>query len=339
MRAMRPASLLVPALAVHEAASLRVPAAGAGRSAVFSTACFYDARSFPRAFFRTLRGTGADPGLPDGAAELLREVGAAVRTAACREQHEALGHHELLRSGAGVHRADLAAAVNCDSDWETGELRFAGPGGVDPGRFGGSVCQTRYRHYQSWLEEGGYDAVWLLDARDVIFQADPFSRAPRGVYLYQDWNTRRGSVPDWETEQIKRCMGEAYLDTVLSAGTPNLCAGTIFGSGPEMLKFLGAMNDLVKSSRKTDACRTEDQHVLIFLAASRKEELQLKVHGNWQGAAMNVATHWLCDEAGERLNKDGALVNSENEVIPVIHKFDKCHVTQQLAQTRATRSS
>jgi hypothetical protein len=346
MRVLPPASYFVLPLVICEAVTLHAPVAGSDRNAVFSTTCFYDERHFPRKFFKTLRDTGfagdivvgADPDLPDGVARFLREVGATVHTAICKEQHDALEHNELLRrSGADLNLTSLAAAVNCDADWEIGQLRSAEAGVVDPGRFGGSVCQTRYRHYQRWLEEGGYDAVWLLDARDVIFQADPFARTPHGVYLYMDWNTRKGSVPDRETEQIKRCMGKASLDAVISAGTPNVCAGTIFGSGPEMQKFLGAMNELVKSSRSTGACREEDQHVLIYLASVRKEELQLKVHGSWQGSAANVATHWLCDEAGERLNEKGALVNSDGEVIPVIHKYDKCHVTQQLAQPQVQR--
>jgi len=186
----------------------------------------------------------------------------------------------------------------------------------------GSLNQQRWIHYKQWALEGNYTSIWCVDMRDVMFQANPFKTSmplkATNLHLFQE----KSGLSGWERNRIAKCIDEQFETT---PSMNNFCGGTIAGSADAAMNFFDAMTTLIaRRTHSAVACHENDQPFLNYLAniqPSKDWHLNLW----WEGAAMTTSDQ-VCGQLHSHRDAQGRLVNKKNEVIPVIHKYDRCNI-------------
>ena len=185
-----------------------------------------------------------------------------------------------------------------------------------------AVFHLFYRRHLLYLQflrsnAAKYDRVFLTDARDVFFQADPFSwNPPPGVHLFLEEATHRiGSCQfhaNWLTSQFgPEAFGQMKAETVS-------CAGTVFGDIHGILKYLSAMVDLTMQARSLRET-TGDQGIHNYLLYQKRLP-EIILHDNRHGPLMTVGAMKREDI---RLNAQGWVIDDDGRVPPVLHQHDR----------------
>lgn len=180
---------------------------------------------------------------------------------------------------------------------------------------------TFYRHfaYLDFLREehSRLRRVFLIDVRDVIFQAQPFpEELQQGVHAFELDRRRtigtEGANRDW----ILTYFGRGALQVLHDE--PILCAGTILGEAQALVEFLEFFTSVLCRVRRIGS-KGGDQGV--FNHALRLGSCPpVTVHRN--GAA-GVLTLSGMPESAVRANPEGEVVDDHARVIPVLHCTDR----------------
>jgi hypothetical protein len=203
------------------------------------------------------------------------------------------------------------------------------------------VLHVRYRRYLLYLqylrEHGArFDRVLLADAKDVIFQADPFSWNPEpGVhFLLEEAHVRIGHCRMhrlWMGCQFGRDYVERH------AGETAACSGTTFGDTASILEYLQRMIATIMKARNLAKIYGGDQGIHNYLLQEKLLPNSI-VHPNRRAPVLTLGVmRW--DQV--RLNSDGLVVNETGAPVPVLHQYDripelKQHLLARLPQMADT---
>lgn len=226
--------------------------------------------------------------------------------------------------------------------WE--QTQMISEGLPEYGRFHGDLNQRRYIYYQKWLRAQKFDKVWLLDVRDVVFQADPFQLANDGFALFED---KQHISRAWSTDRINKCLDVNVTAASIEQNWPELCGGTILGKSKALSSFLSSMIDLVEqvrlrmlSGNHSQAmhayCLGSDQYLLNYLSFSEHFP-GLTVHRNGTGPAVTIDSDAGCPETTAFTSDSATLLNIDRQPYALVHKWDACDSTWHLGHPGESR--
>ena len=182
-----------------------------------------------------------------------------------------------------------------------------------------------YRRHLVYLEylrahQDEFDRVFLSDARDVYFQADPFAwpfTAGLHFFMLPATNnivTARLFV-NWEQNQFGVTQAEPHLKKNVS------CAGTTFGDTASILNYLSQMVSVSLRARKLRRVTGgDDQGVHNFLICENKFP-RATLHHNFAGPILTTAEPLTMNDI--RLDSGDRVVDEQGNVIPVLHQYDR----------------
>ena len=173
---------------------------------------------------------------------------------------------------------------------------------------------ARHFAYIQFLEQHpAYDMVMLSDARDVIFQADPFQGLARGTLhaFLQDDSLTYGKH-NVDTDWFRGIYGADALEAVRDKAIA--CAGTIFGDVASLLTLERAIfNEIIRLKRGV-----VDQAVFNKLINEPAWPVPTQFHSNLES---NVLT--FGEVPGDRYRVDAAAVYVAARLPAVLHQFDR----------------
>jgi len=278
-------------------------------NAIFSMACGYSKADITP-FVETLRQTGykgalvigINPDAEDHTRNFLIENNATLKTEPCREQEKM-----SLLTYADDHPEQV----------DNTQLQSR--------HYMGNLNQRRWRHYLEWLNEGNYSKVWLVDSRDVIFQAHPFRYLHAGLAFFAQY-TR---VEDWFYEKVKYCgPGRKKADDMRHSKMLNMCGGTIGGDARRIADLCEVMVSQIKDLHYDlpdyHNCGQNDQWLLNYHLL--KNDMTRAGHYKegdlfnfFNGPALNFFDEAVRKNWWRHTNDNGTLVNKEGEPIAILH--------------------
>ncbi len=164
-----------------------------------------------------------------------------------------------------------------------------------------------------------FNRVFLTDARDVYFQADPFSwNPPPGLHFFLlHPNHTIGSTRlhlNWTQKQFGLTGVGPYRDQTVS------CAGTTFGDTESIIAYLTRLLAFSLRARKLRKIIGDDQAIHNYLIYEKLLP-PMTLHVNCQGAVLTTTPPMKLD--GLRTDIEGRLVDISGNVIPVLHQYDR----------------
>ena len=200
-----------------------------------------------------------------------------------------------------------------------------------------AVFHLFYRRHLLYLQflrkhRQDYDRVFLTDARDVYFQADPFSwNLPPGIHLFlEDASLKLGQEPSHATA-LRNQFGQALLDEI-SHETIS-CAGTVLGDTAGIMEYLSRMVALTMQARSLrDVCA--DQTIHNYLLYQKNRSPGLVAHVNGQGPVLTVG---VMRPAAIRFDEQGLVVNDAGKIMPVLHQYDRHPEVEKVLLARLRR--
>jgi hypothetical protein len=159
--------------------------------------------------------------------------------------------------------------------------------------------------------------IMVTDLRDVLFQADPFSRPVDGLEVFleepvqrlgSDRHNRRWLHDLYETSGIERIANEVVS-----------CSGTVIGDRDAVLRYLDAMaREITRvQGRWRRPLGSHDQAVHNWLLyTAQLGSPRIVANGSGRVLTMGAMTNLRHGDAGELLNGDGS-------VPAVLHQYDR----------------
>jgi hypothetical protein len=178
----------------------------------------------------------------------------------------------------------------------------------------------RYARYLDFLltEGTAYDRVFLTDVGDVLFQGDPFARAPAGelVVMMEDPRATIATCPS-NSRWIRNLYGEEGLAQL--GPHPISCSGTTLGSRRAILGYI----DLLLA-------QAQPQQLRNLPAGSRGHDQGMHnalLHGGRLGGVVRspngelVLTLGHVPDADVALREDGIALAGHDRLPPVVHQY------------------
>jgi hypothetical protein len=177
----------------------------------------------------------------------------------------------------------------------------------------------RYFLYAQYLAEYGsaYRQVMLTDIRDVVFQRNPFDdNLARGVHLFEEDHRHTIRSEGSNTAWVQKSYGTEMLNQI--GLLPILCAGTILGDAAATSRFLDHLCRTIAKSRSIRLSGIDQGIFNVAVRACHYPEL----HSHKNGES-TVLTMGLMGTSDILLNDQGYVVRANQEIIPVLHQFDR----------------
>ena len=200
----------------------------------------------------------------------------------------------------------------------------------------GNLNQRRWAHYRRWIGEGKYDRVWLLDVRDIVFQADPFPLPPRGGVRLPEL----ALFADGALAPSQACLGNPTWERMLASGMPNLCGGSVFGTARSVASLADGLAKLSQTVTK-QACTRSDRQLFNYHAFQRNltrvgvERGTRGAYENFRGLVLTLGSACNRTQLRRRMNSSrGQLVNEDGSTVPILHRWDRCNLTARLVAER-----
>ncbi len=177
--------------------------------------------------------------------------------------------------------------------------------------------QARFFHYSAFLEECGSpgDRFLFCDARDVVFQSDPFALMPAdGVVLTEE--NPRITLRDnpYNTRWYAETYGPGQL--LLHASRTIACAGVFGGERDALLHFLDLF--IVESTRRPCAYGADQAILNRLLYTGASGDIRLLANQD------SLAWHLYGVPSEEITVTPSAIVSQPGgHVPPVLHMFDR----------------
>jgi hypothetical protein len=154
--------------------------------------------------------------------------------------------------------------------------------------------------------------VLVTDARDVIFQRNPFGddvpSSVQGLQVFQEHVNM--TTANWLTEwPIRECKGVTYKE-------PMLCSGTTIGTREAMLQYLTIMYDEMKVWISDPKCRFDingdDQSIHNYLYYSGRLPFATSIP-NRHGGIVNTIGHHAAQLYKQYMRADSTMYPGANE--------------------------
>lgn len=180
-----------------------------------------------------------------------------------------------------------------------------------------------------------FDRVFLTDARDVLFQSDPFGWNPgTGLHFFllnDDYTVSSSQLYlNWTERQFPRTDYSKHRDKTVS------CAGTTFGDTDAIITYLAQMVSTSLRARKLRKIKGgDDQGVhnyLIYEQLLAAPTLHPNYHGPVQTMGTPKSPRWRVDTSGRVLNLNG-------EVVPIVHQYDRIPELKEILLSKVKHSA
>ena len=183
------------------------------------------------------------------------------------------------------------------------------------------IACSRYYFYLSYVHAHAarYDRAMLTDARDVIFQADPFAwehTAPQEFFLEHRTET---VASQWGNALwVRKAYGEAMLARIGHQRVS--CSGVTFGTTAGMLAYLRAMTDeLALTTPRISGFPGYDQglHNRLIWTDTFPQARILENHTGPVLTMHGAPTEEFATDAA------GRVYDREHRLVPVLHQYDR----------------
>jgi hypothetical protein len=177
------------------------------------------------------------------------------------------------------------------------------------------LMALRHGYYHDFLaaDPTRFDQVLVSDVRDVVFQSDPFAEAVEGLELFMEDSSHRFDTNDFNGRWLQDLEGEAFAREH-ATDTPS-CAGTVAGTTPALLAYLGAMRAEISWRRIPMGSHDQGVHNALILKG-RLPQAKLFPNGTGRVLTMGGMTDAHFDGEGRVFGPDG----SEPAVV---HQYDR----------------
>ena len=190
-----------------------------------------------------------------------------------------------------------------------------------PERFsGGCVNDYRWELYRDYLCEhvDDYSMIFTSDVRDVIFQQDVFKfydgTTPFLAAGYEDGNLSSDTNKKWLIDRYGLETWQSMKDYRI------ICSGTIWGTAQEFIDFASVMADNINSGQFPYS-RVCDQAVANWMIYHEKMFSDIfTASGNPDGKVITIG---LTRPADIRVDSDGTIRNTNEEIAAVVHMYDR----------------
>jgi hypothetical protein len=177
----------------------------------------------------------------------------------------------------------------------------------------------RHLLYSEFLEQhaADFDRVLLADGKDVFFQADPFAwNWTDGVHFFlEDAGHRIGDCLIHQ-EWFRRLFGPSFIES--HARRVPACAGTTFGDMAGIRRYLDLMVAITMEALDLGKLWGGDQGVHNYILFQNLMS-NITVHENERGP---VFTMKHVKESALQMDAQGAVLNDDGVVVPVLHQYD-----------------
>lgn len=178
-----------------------------------------------------------------------------------------------------------------------------------------SLISARPIMYYLYLLKHGekYSHVALTDARDVIFQKNPFEfKFKKGLSFFLEDKGRTIGACEVNSRWVSEVFGEKVLADIKDR--PISCAGFVMGDYSSTLDYLKKMSGIIT---KSDFWHIIDQGVHNYLIHTNKlSNYTIFDNDNGPVFTMGTARNYILD-------KNDLFVNRKGEVFYVIHQYDR----------------
>ncbi len=170
---------------------------------------------------------------------------------------------------------------------------------------------ARHFHARSVLSTQEFSHVLLSDARDVVFQSDPFAN-PLNLEFAEE-EGRFGESP-FNDKWIQQSFGSDVFKQI--SGKRIFCAGTIFGSGSRIREHLDRM---CKCIRRLPSWKFggQDQAVHNYIIHNMLQESEFAVSTNRRGRIVTLGTSRSPEVV------EGCIVDEDGCPFPIVHQYDR----------------
>jgi hypothetical protein len=188
-------------------------------------------------------------------------------------------------------------------------------------RLAHAVFHLYYRKcllYSEFLERHltDFDRVLLTDGKDVFFQADPFAWnwTPGVHFVLEAAGHLMGNCPV-HRECFHRLFGPSFLKP--HAQKVPACSGTTFGDMAGIRHYLDLMIHVTMQARELEKLWCGDQGVHNYILLQNLMS-NITVHENRRGPVLTMRE---MKEWDLQLNAQGAVLNEDGTVVPVLHQY------------------
>lgn len=178
-------------------------------------------------------------------------------------------------------------------------------------------CQSaRFFYFQEFLEaHPQYTEVMISDARDVIFQRDPFAFNMRDqLYVFEEYPETPLGEQRENAGWVESLHGRAALEQI--SEFPVICVGVLLGRRAPLLRSLREVTTEIITNHI--GWGTDSGVPNYFIRTGRLDNVKVVPYGS--GPAMHVGIaprDTICtDDRGRVLNREG-------EVCNIIHQYDR----------------
>lgn len=188
---------------------------------------------------------------------------------------------------------------------------------------------ARHFFYMQFLEQHPkYSLVMLSDARDVVFQANPFNGLEEGViHAFLQDETLIYGQDNIDTDWYRGMYGTDGIAQVL--GKPIACAGTVFGDVQSLLQLERAMfAEIARVMRGV-----VDQVIFNKLINFPDKSFKVKIH---QNGLSNVLTFGGVSDHKFQIVGDHVFI--DGHLPAVLHQYDRVPTVSELIDRGASRS-
>jgi hypothetical protein len=175
-----------------------------------------------------------------------------------------------------------------------------------------------YRHflyYDFLLKHAArFRNVLITDAKDVVFQSDPFDFPlhERLNVAMENPDILIGECP-WTSPWVLSGYGPEVLERLKNKEMS--CAGTTIAPAAVMMRYLELMLQQIGRMKDAYACADQAAHNLLLHEGALEPTQRLR---NFESAILTVGS-----EPAYRLDAAGELVNRDGSAIAIIHQYDR----------------
>lgn len=185
-----------------------------------------------------------------------------------------------------------------------------------------AVFHLFYRRHILYLEflekhAADFNRVLTADAKDVFFQDDPFAwNWTPGLHFFLEEGHHRLGECRVHREWFRRQFGPAFIEPHVHRVPA--CAGTTFGDMASMRQYLNLMIATTMKTLELGKLWGGDQGIHNYILINKLMN-NITVHDNRHGPVLTMS---VMDESEFEFDAQGALLNDDHVVVPVLHQYD-----------------
>jgi hypothetical protein len=178
-------------------------------------------------------------------------------------------------------------------------------------------CQSgRFLYFLDFLREHStYRSILISDARDVVFQDNPFiALTDNKIHVFEEY----AGIPIGQQANNASWIRNLYGDETLKqlADNPIICCGVTIGGYSAMMEYLRLICDHIVT-RYSGWGTDQGIHNYLF----RTQRIRnARIHRYGSGLAMHIG---IAPRDTISLDPDGRIRNREDRICPIIHQYDR----------------